>query len=180
MRNRAVLGLIALLTATAQAQPPQGPGGPGGPPPLSAALAPTDLLSSYLRLTPEQGKKLRALQEELQRSRPRPPQPGASLPSPEELQKHRKAMDASFTRANKKLEALLTAPQKAQLKTLLKALETLQKQHIPPFALQEIQLTRAQLDKLATGKDALTAAQRKQLDAARPPFDGPGGPPPGG
>ena len=63
-----------------------------------------------------------------------------------------------------------------KLKTLMKAMETLQQLHIPPFALHDIKLTNAQIDKLATGKDALTVAQKKQMETMRPPFGGPGGP----
>ena len=156
--------------------------------------------------------------------RPQPPPEGANGPMPppgegemggsgrearpsfEEMEARRKKFQVTAAKADKEIAAVLTPEQKRNLPTLIKALSALRADHIDIGAATKLNLTPAQMKRLAKSGNAathedvvsdFTATQNETADANRHEFggrggfpggrggfpggpDGMGGPPPGG
>ena len=177
-----------------------GPGMRGGPRELTVSRVPVEALASYLNLTDAQQTSIAGIVDAMQKSRPRPPRPPQDnadgtpppRPTPEEVQAMMQKMQAAGKKADDDITAVLTAPQKAQLPTLLKALTALQAVRFDLAAAPKLKLTDDQVTRLAAlgikakvfqVKDILTADQNAVVAAnparGRGGFGGPGGGPGG-
>ena len=198
--------LVGTVSASvALCQPPGGgPGGPGGRGPggpggfggrgggggpmggmrqLSPVQTPASALASGLKLTDDQQAQIQSIQDKLKAQRdslmPRPGQDGGERPDPETMRAAFDKLRTAEQKANKDIEALLTATQKAALPALLRQLDGMRQLGIPLEVLGDLKLTAAQ-------KTQLNAIAKKAADSlpkpgqGRPGDGGPGGPPDGG
>lgn len=149
---------LALTGAPAMAQdapgggvPPRGPGG-GGPrgsrglPIVTVADIPVQALTSELKLTDDQAKKITDIRTKLEAdSKPLRPAPGAPR-DPANGSKLRELSKQAVTDIN----AVLTSDQQAKAPALAKRFELLALAGVPPLAYADIKLTPDQIAKLTT------------------------------
>ncbi len=150
----------------------------GGMRQASAVQTPASALASGLQLTDTQKTQIQNIQDKLKQQRdalmPRPGQDGDQRPDPETMRANFDKLRTAEQKANKDIEALLTATQKAALPALLKKLDGMRQVGIPLEVLGDLKLTAAQ-------NTQLDAIAKKAADAMPKPGQGrPGDGDPGG
>lgn len=182
----AVLGVTLSTAALAQFGPPHPPGPPppfGGPPggphsggpgrgprPSTAANAPLPALTAGLELSAAQQTKVAQIQEQFNRQRRKlmsPPPGGGPPPDPGAMRGAWDKMRALSQTADAGIAAVLSGPQKAALPALLRTLDDLRIEGIPPATYGVLKLSESQTARLTDLARTSQQATRQALDTAR-------------
>ncbi len=193
----ALLLTVALLgTASASrtlAQPPGGfgggppggfgGGGRGGPRELTAAGAPVDAYASAIKLNDKQKGQIKAIQDGIKAEREKMmPKPGTP-PDFNAMRPMFEKMRAMNEKADKDIDAILTAPQKKALAPILKQLGSLRNAGFPLEVVPSLKLTDkqiAQIGEIVSKGQSMAPGMGAPPPGGGGPPGGFGGPPPGG